>query len=151
MSRRNYGDDAEYDAWIEKQADPEWTGYDSDPSGSMADREQARWERRMSDRGRGTLAVLLAAAVYIASPILAIWAIYLHHTVIAAVLLYVTVAVSVALLLGHWMRRDDQDEWDQYVQEAIDLASMPLSERIAADMAPEMVREIEDHLREVGK
>jgi hypothetical protein len=30
----NYGDDAEYDAWVEKQADPEWTGYEADPSGA---------------------------------------------------------------------------------------------------------------------
>jgi hypothetical protein len=76
----------------------------------------------MSERGCGTL----AAAIYIALPMGAIWALYLDHTVIAAVLCYVTVAVSVALLLGHMMRRDDQDEWDQYVEEAIDLASMPM-------------------------
>jgi hypothetical protein len=147
MTRFNYGDDAEYDAWIEKQADPEWTGYEADPSGALADREQTRWERQMSERGCGTL----AAAIYIALPMGAIWALYLDHAVIAAVLCYVTVAVSVALLLGHMMRRDDQDEWDRYVEEAIDLATMPLAERIAAVQAPEMVREIEDHLREVGK
>jgi hypothetical protein len=144
---RNYGDDAEYDAWIEKQADPEWTGYDSDPSGSMADHQQARWERQMSERGCGTL----AAAIYIALPMGAIWAIYLDHTVIAAVLCYVTVAVSVALLLGHMMRRDDQDEWDQYVEAAIQVASMPLTDSIVAHQAPVLISETEDHLREVGK
>jgi hypothetical protein len=101
----------------------------------------------MSERGFGTL----AAAIYIALPMGAIWALYLGHTVIAAVLCYVTVAVSVALMLGHMMRNNDQDEWDQYVEEAIDLASHAAAERIAAAQAPEMVREIEDHLREVGK
>jgi hypothetical protein len=137
MTRRNYGDDAEYDAWIEKQADPEWAGYEADPSGWQADREQARWERQMDERGFGTL----AAAIYIALPMGAIWAIYLGYPVVAAVLCYITVAFSVALLLGHMMRRDEP---------RIDPASLPLADRIAADQAPYLISETEAYLREVS-
>jgi hypothetical protein len=91
-----------------------------------------------SERGFGTL----AAAIYIALPMGAIWAIYLGHPVVAAVLCYVTVAMSVALLLGHMMRRDEL---------GIDPASLPLAERIAADQAPYLISETEAYLREVSR
>jgi len=93
-----------------------------------------------SERGFGTL----AAAFYIALPALAIWAIYLGHPVIAAVLCYVTVAVSVALLLGHMMRRGE-------VEQPIDIASLPLTDSIAAHQAPVLISETEAYLREVSK
>lgn len=54
-----YGDDAEFDNYVEKRIDPEWTGRETDPYGWRADREQARWER---DRGCAVLLPVLGLA-----------------------------------------------------------------------------------------
>jgi hypothetical protein len=43
--RPTYGDDAEYDNWVEGQIDPAWTGEETDRFGWMADRAADRYER----------------------------------------------------------------------------------------------------------
>jgi hypothetical protein len=106
----NYGDDAEYDAWIEKQADPDWAGTETDPSGWMADREQARWERQMNDRGAATGASLIAVALA------ALAAISLVHDPGQRVLL--ATCLAIAVICFGWL-------WH---------ASRPIEERIDAEV-----------------
>jgi hypothetical protein len=100
MTRLNYGDDAEYDAFIESRIDPEWTGRETDPSGWMADREQARWER---DRGSADM----LAVVFCAVAFLLVELSFAHARFAVAALavigLWVTVAVPVAVVIGRGM------------------------------------------------
>lgn len=60
MTRLNYGDDPEFDAYIESRIDPEWTGSESDHFGWQSNREQTRWER---DRGAASLLAVCACLI----------------------------------------------------------------------------------------
>lgn len=70
MTRPQYGEDAEYDAYIERQIDPAYGARDDyDPLGWRADREQERWER-----DRGSVALPYLGFVLLFAPM--VWAIY---------------------------------------------------------------------------
>jgi hypothetical protein len=86
-----YGEDAEYDAYIESQIDPEWTGRDADPFGWQADREQARWER---DRGTTDALYLWVGSILVAFGALSILWPLLVWLLLAAVALMAMVGVA---------------------------------------------------------
>lgn len=94
---QNYGEDPEYDAYIERLADPEWTGSERDPSGWMADRAQARWER---DRGSADLLAvigfnlaLVGAVASLVEPDAALW-------LVIGCLAWLAVSVPVGVVVG---------------------------------------------------
>lgn len=95
-----YGDDAEYDAYIEKRIDPEWTGRETDPLGWRADRAQARWER---DRGAADIHLFVGALLIafgfltLLRPDLALW-------LVAFCLVYMAIAVPFAVFAGRSMK-----------------------------------------------
>jgi hypothetical protein len=92
-----------------------------------------------SDRGAADILQLCSGALLIALPAVALLAGYTGHPIICTVLATVCVMVGGAVLVGRaiafGMGPHEDDAWEAHVADAIDLATLPLAKRVAADMA----------------